>query len=65
MSSEKISISENLGCVKDVKIKLEVDSNLKPVRQPIRPVAIHLRDAIEKELMHQGCNRHGCNRACR
>jgi hypothetical protein len=38
--------SGKLGCLKDVKIKLEMDPQVKPV-------AIHLRDAVTKELLKQ------------
>ena len=42
--------SGKLGCVKEVEIKLEIDPSVKPVRQPQRPIAIHLREAVEREL---------------
>ena len=41
------------GCIKNVEITLDVDPDIKPVRQPQRPVAIHLRDAVERELKAQ------------
>ncbi len=45
--------SGKLGCLKDVKIKLEMYPQVKPVSQPLRPVAIHLRDTVTKELLKQ------------
>lgn len=45
--------SGKLGCARDMKIKLDIDTSVKPVRQPQRPIAIHLRDVVEKELLKQ------------
>ena len=45
--------SGKLGCAKDINVKLDVDPNVRPVRQPQRPVAFHLRDAVGRELDKQ------------
>lgn len=45
--------SGELGCLKDVQVKLDIDPSVRPVIQPQRPVAFHLRDAVEKELLKQ------------
>ena len=37
----------------DVEIKLEVDETIKPVKQPLRPIAFHYREAVERELDRQ------------
>ena len=45
--------SGKLGCIKDIEVKLEVDENVRPVKQPLRPIAFHYRDAVERELEKQ------------
>jgi len=45
--------SGKLGCITGVKIKLDIDPNVRPLKQSLRPVAIHLRDAVERELLKQ------------
>ena len=45
--------SGKLGCLKGVCVKLDVDESIRPTRQPQRPVAFHLREAVEKELLEQ------------
>ena len=45
--------SGKLGCITDVKVKLDIDPNVRPLKQSLRPVAIHLRDAVERELLKQ------------
>ena len=45
--------SGKLGCIKDTEVKLEVDINVKPVKQPLRTIAFHYRDAVEKEVEKQ------------
>jgi hypothetical protein len=42
-----------LVCLKGVCVKLDVDETIKPSRQPQRPVAVHLRNVVEKELLEQ------------
>ena len=42
--------SGNLGCLKDVKVHLDLDPEVKPVRQKLRPLPFHLREAVSKEL---------------
>ncbi|RMZ97947.1 hypothetical protein BpHYR1_004156 [Brachionus plicatilis] len=45
--------SEKMGCIKDVEVKLDIDPNVKPVKQKLRPVALHLQDAVKNELDKQ------------
>ena len=45
--------SDLLGCIKDVRIKLDIDDTIRPCRQPQRPIAFHLREPVGKELMKQ------------
>ena len=45
--------SGELGCMKDIEVKLDIDPSVRPTRQPQRPIAFHLRDAVEKELLKQ------------
>ncbi len=47
------TFSTKLGCLKDQQIKLEIDESVKPVKQKLRPIAIHLRDAVSQELDKQ------------
>ena len=42
--------SDKLGCLKDVRVHLDLDPAVRPVRQKLRPLPFHLRDAVEKEL---------------
>ena len=42
-----------LGCVNDLEVKLEVDESIKPVKQPLRPIALHFLEPVEKELERQ------------
>ena len=42
-----------LGCVKDVRVHLDLDPDVKPVRQKLRPLPFHLRDAVSKEIKKQ------------
>ena len=45
--------SGKLGKIKDVKVKLDIDDTVRPVRQSQRPIPFHLRAAVEKELLQQ------------
>ena len=45
--------SGELECMKDIEVKLDIDPSVRPTRQPQRPIAFHLRDAVEKELLKQ------------
>ena len=45
--------SGKLGFMKDIKVKLDIDESIRPTRQPQRPVAFHLRDAVEAEIRKQ------------
>ena len=45
--------SGKLGCARGVKILLDIDELIKPVRQGQRPVPFHLRDMVECELWKQ------------
>ena len=43
----------NLDCVKSLEIKLKIDPSVKPVRKPQRPIVIHLKEAVNRELERQ------------
>lgn len=45
--------SGKIGCMKGEPVKLEVDPTVRPVRQPQRPIAFHLREPVERELRKQ------------
>ena len=45
--------SDKLGCMTGVEVKLDIDKSVKPCRQPQRPIAFHLRDSVEAELLKQ------------
>ena len=47
------AFSAKLGCVKGHVVTLELDPSVQPVRQRLRPIAIHLRDAVSRELDEQ------------
>ena len=49
----KNAFSNKLGCIKSIEYKLEIDDKVKPVYQPLRPIAIHLRDAVRIEIENQ------------
>ncbi len=67
--TEAVQFSGVLGCVKDVRVNLDLDPNVMPVRQKLRPLPFHLRDAVSKEINkavgpgHPGKShrRHGTN----
>lgn len=48
-----VLFSGKMGKVSGVEIKLEVDPMVKPVKQKLRPIAFHLRNAVEAELKQQ------------
>ena len=45
--------SGELGCLKDFEVNLDIDPDVRPVRQPQRTVPFHLRDSVEKEHLYQ------------
>ncbi|RMZ96656.1 Transposon Ty3-G Gag-Pol poly [Brachionus plicatilis] len=45
--------SDRIGCIKGAEVRLDIDPNIRPVKQKLRPVAIHLQDAVSKELQKQ------------
>ena len=45
--------SGKLGCFIGQKARIDIDPDAKPVRQAQRPVAFHLREAVEKEINKQ------------
>ncbi len=45
--------SGKLGCLKNFEIKLDIDPAVRPVKQKLRPIAIHLRDSVQIELEKQ------------
>ncbi len=42
--------SGKLGCLKNVRVHLELDPTVKPVRQKLRPLPFHLREMVSKEI---------------
>lgn len=50
------TFSGKLGCLKGVEITLDIEPEIKPVRQAQRPVAVHLRDSVERELANLVCD---------
>lgn len=42
-----------MGCINSQTVKLQIDANVRPVKQKLRPVAVHLQDAVTKELENQ------------
>lgn len=45
--------SEKMGCIKGREVKLDIDPNARPIKQKLRPVAVHLQDAVKMELEKQ------------
>ena len=45
------SVSGELKCMKDIEANLDFDHSVRPTRQPQRPIAFHLKDAVKKELL--------------
>ena len=44
------TLFQGIGTLKDHKVKLHVNKDIPPVRQPARPIPFHLRGRLEKEL---------------
>lgn len=36
-----------------MEVELDIDPTVKPVKQPQRPIAFHLRDAVGREIIKQ------------
>ena len=45
--------SGKLGCAKNIRVHLDLDPSIQPVRQKLWPIPFHLRDAISKEIEKQ------------
>lgn len=45
--------SGKMGKITGVEIKLEIDLSVKPIKQKLRPIAFHLRSAVEEEINKQ------------
>ena len=43
-------VFKGIGNLKDVKVKINVDENVKPVIQPLRRIPFHIRKQVEAEL---------------
>ena len=41
---------QGIGKLKDVEIKLDIDSTVKPVVQPTRRIPFHIRKQVEQEI---------------
>ena len=48
--NEYDDLFHGIGKMKDLKVKLDVDKNVRPVAQKHRIVPFHLRDKLEAEL---------------
>lgn len=44
---------DTMGMITGVEIVLEVDPNIKPIKQKLRPIAFHLRTMVEEEIKTQ------------
>ncbi|RNA01538.1 Retrovirus-related Pol poly from transposon [Brachionus plicatilis] len=44
---------DTMGMITGVEIVLEVDPNIKPIKQKLRPIAFHLRTLVEEEIKTQ------------
>ncbi|RNA23223.1 Retrovirus-related Pol poly from transposon [Brachionus plicatilis] len=42
-----------MGCIIGIEVKLGFDSDARPVKKKLRPVAIHLQDSVKRELEKQ------------
>lgn len=42
--------ADKIGMVKGHMAKLHIDKSIKPVKQKLRPIPVHLEDAIKKEI---------------
>lgn len=47
------AFSGKIGKIEGIKVKLEIDESLTPVRQKLRPIPFHLRDQVKNELENQ------------
>ncbi|RMZ98842.1 hypothetical protein BpHYR1_015475, partial [Brachionus plicatilis] len=45
--------SGKLDRAKNIEIKLDLDPEVNPVRQPQRPVPFHMRDQVKQEILKQ------------
>ena len=45
--------SGKLGFLKGFEVKLDIDPEIRPVKQKLRPIAIHLRPSVQAELVKQ------------
>jgi hypothetical protein len=45
--------SDKIGCIKGTEVILDIDPDARPIKQKLRPVAIHLQEAVAKELQRQ------------
>jgi hypothetical protein len=42
--------TEKVGCMKGVEFDFHIDRNIKPSQAACRPIPVHLRDKVEKEI---------------
>lgn len=43
-------VSEGIGKVKDIKLEINIDKNVQPVVQKLRPVPFHVRNRVKKKI---------------
>jgi hypothetical protein len=43
-------ITDGIGCLKDVEVKLHIDKSIPPVARKHNRVPFHLREKVEKEI---------------
>ena len=46
-------LSGTLGCLKNVRVHLHLVPEVRPIRQKLRPLPFHLREAVSKEIKKQ------------
>ena len=47
------AFSGKLGCIRGQEVRFDIDESVPPVRQKLRHIAFHLRDAVSAELDEQ------------
>jgi hypothetical protein len=50
LCNKNSDVFKGIGKLKDVKVKIHVDVNVKPVIQPHRRIPFHIRKQVEAEL---------------
>ena len=50
LCNEYSDVFKGIGKLKDVKVKIHIDENVKPVIQPLRRIPFHIHKQVEAEL---------------